>query len=435
MLIEFTVGNFRSFKDPVTFSMVAAGLTARDKSLDENNVFDLDAKLHLLKSAAIYGANASGKSNLTHAVKFMRQFVLNSSKDTQASESIPIEPFRLSTDTATKPSHFEMVFALEGRRYRYGFELTSECVVAEWLYHVPTVREAKLFERRDGRPYDLSPTFKEGKDLWAKTRDNALFLSVVAQFNGPIARSLLDWFGNLGVISGLDDDVLFLRTLEMLKDIPSRDAIVQFVKSLDLGVDDIETRKTPWRPQLPKDVPDEFKALFTEIEKLGDVTIAEHIDVMTAHRSYDAKGKQAAVVFLDINRNESHGTRKLFALAGPLLHALRMGKLLFIDELDARLHPLLTQAIIALFNSNTTNPKNAQLVFVTHDTNLLSKELFRRDQIWFAEKDRFGATHLYSLAEYNVRNDASFENNYIRGKYGAVPFLGDLTRLMEPVNE
>jgi hypothetical protein len=131
-----------------------------------------------------------------------------------------------------------------------------------------------------------------------------------------------------------------------------------------------------------------------------------------------------------MDEHESEGTQKLFAMAGPLVDTLENGRILVIDELDARLHPLITREIISLFNSNQTNPHNAQLIFMTHDTNILSHKFFRRDQIWFAEKDKFGATHLYSLAEYKIRNDASFENDYIQGRYGAVPFIGDLSHLI-----
>ncbi len=425
MLIEFSVGNYRSFKDITTFSMLAAGLTAKDKALDENNVFAFNDEIRLLKSTAIYGANASGKSNLVRAIEFMQEFVLNSSKDSQASEPIPVEPFRLSTETSNAPSHFEMVFVVDGRRYRYGFELTSRRVIAEWLYHVPTIREAKLFERRDGK-LDLPSAFKEGKDLWDKTRDNALFLSVVAQFNGPTAKSVLNWFSDLDVISGSVDLLDRTSTEEMLENHQSSGEIVRFVRSLDVGIDNIQFKSKEGSSR--REARRIGKLLWPRIDP-------ENIDIVTTHQKYDAKGEKVAIELFDIDSDESDGTRKLFGLAGPVLQALKTGKTLVVDELDARLHPLLTRAIIGLFNSNDTNPWNAQLIFATHDTNLLNKDLFRRDQIWFAEKDQFGATHLYSLAEFKVRNDASFGSDYIRGKYGAIPYLGDLTALAEPAGE
>lgn len=407
MLIEFSIGNYKSFMETMSFSMVAARLTAKDKRLDKHHVFKVGNDLHLLKSAALYGANASGKSNFIDAIRFMKYFVLSSSKDTQANEQIPVEPFRLSTETANEPSFFEMVFLTDSRRYRYGFEVTSERVVAEWLFHVPAIREAKLFERRDGK-FEVTNTFRESKELRDKTRDNALFLSVVAQFNGVISNKLLQWFRNLGLIFGLNDDGLRRYTSRRLYEEKHRDEILHLIRRLDVGIDDIQVHKSP----------------------LDDTSNQERIDVLTAHRKFDAQGESMAFEFFDMDNNESEGTKKVFSMAGPLVHTLTNGKVLIIDELDARLHPLITRAIIGLFNSSETNPRNAQLIFATHDTNLLSKDIFRRDQIWFAEKDRFGATHLYSLAEYKVRNDASFESDYIRGKYGAIPFVGDLSTLL-----
>lgn len=439
MLIQFDVGNYKSFKDVVTFSMVAAQIKAKDKRLDENNVFKVNDELSLLKSTAIYGANASGKSNFISAARFMKQFVLGSSKDTQADEAIPVEPFRLNTDTACQPSFFEMVFIIDSRRYRYGFEVTPEKVVAEWLYHVPTIREAKLFERRDGK-IEVPVAFKEGKDLIDKTRDNALFLSVAAQFNGVISKKILQWFKHLGIISGLADMGLRVYTVETFDNNKYRDEILRLVKKLDVGVEDIQLRKSPLALPLADKVPDEFKGLIKSLiglnEELKKISPgSEQTDILTIHQKFNADGQIAGVELFDINDNESEGTNKIFSMAGPLVDTLKNGKVLLVDKLDARLHPLVTRAIINLFNSNETNPQNAQLIFATHDTNLLSKDLFRRDQIWFAEKDRFSATHLYSLVEYKVRNDASFESDYIQGRYGAIPFIGNLSRLLEASDE
>lgn len=435
MLIQFGVGNYKSFKEVVTFSMIAARITAKDKRLDENNVFKANDELNLLKSTAIYGANASGKSNFISAVNFMKQFVLSSSKDTQANEAIPVESFRLNTETANQPSFFEMIFIIDSRRYRYGFEVTSEKIASEWLFHVPTSREAKLFERRDGK-IEMLTAFKEGKELKEKTRDNALFLSVAAQFNGTISKKILQWFKNLAIISGLNDMGLRSYTVETFDNNKYRDEILRLVKKLDVGVDDIQIRKSQLiPPPVVDNIPDELKGLFEELKKISSSSSMERKDILTAHRKFNADGQIAEVELFDIDDNESEGTKKIFSMAGPLVDTLRNGKVLFVDELDARLHPLITRIIINLFNSNETNPQNAQLIFATHDTNLLSKDIFRRDQIWFTEKDKFSATHLYSLVEYKVRNDASFESDYIQGRYGAIPFIGNLNRLLEVPNE
>ena len=417
MLVEFGVGNYRSFKDIVTLSMVAANLRAKDKELDANNVFPLGESISLLKSAAIYGANASGKSNLVRAIKFMRQFVRTSATGSQAQDPIDVESFRLDAETEYAPSYFQIIFYLDGKRYRYGFEADAQRVHAEWLYHVPTKIETRLFVR-EGDTFDLSGVFKEGQKLSDKTRDNALFLSVVAQFNGPIAQSILGWFGTLGGMSGLSDAAFRRFTIARMEDQTTRDKIVAFVKRLDTGIADVKIEETD------DSVVQALRPLFASATK----------SVITQHSKYDRESQQITFEDFDLDKHESDGTQKIFALAGPLLETLNNGQVLVIDELDARLHPLITRTIIELFNSQITNPKNAQLVFVTHNASLLSNKFFRRDQIWFTEKDRYGATDLYSLAEFKVRNDASFGKDYIAGKYGAIPFIGDIANLVGDID-
>lgn len=425
MLIEFSVGNYRSFKEIVTFSMVAS----KDKKLDENNVFKIDDELSLLKSAAVYGANAAGKSNLVAAIGFMCWFVLNSSKGTQVTEPIDVERFRLSTETAGEPSFFEIVFRLDGKTYRYGFEVDTQQVVSEWLFYVPKTREAKLFERNSDI-FKVLKAFKEGKEITDKTRKNALFLSVVAQFNGEVAQKILLWFSqNLNIISGMHNNLYRRYTVEYFENSKYRDDILKFVKKLDLAIDDIQIENTSITEESLQSLPEELRNLILRSQETSLKAIK------TFHRKYDAEGKPTSLEVFDIDSHESEGTKKLFAFAGPILDTLRNGTVLLIDEFDANFHPLITCSIISLFNSNETNPQNAQLIFMTHDTNLLSNKIFRRDQIWFTEKDKQGATHLYSLVEFRVRNDASFESDYIRGKYGAIPFIGDLRRLIGKPNE
>jgi hypothetical protein len=436
MLIAFNVGNYRSFKDVVTLSMMAAKLKSKDKALDENNVFQLPNSLPLLKSAAIYGANASGKSNLVRAIRFMRSFVLNSSKDTQTADPIEVEIFRLSSETENKPSSFEVIFWLDGKQFRYGFTADTRRVHEEWLYHVPKVRESALFVR-DGGNFSVSSLFKEGRGLTDKTRDNALFLSVVAQFNGPIAQAILGWFWKLGIISGLSDQEYRPFTLKQFQEETHRKEIVSFVKQLDLGLSDIMAEEVDIsEANLPKGLVEELMKFFLEQAKDSGVTVelATVADIITLHKKYNGENRPTSLERFILRQNESEGTKKIFYLSGPLLDTLQTGRTLIVDELDARLHPLITCAIIRLFNSKVTNPHNAQLIFATHDTNMLSNEMFRRDQIWFTEKDQYGATDLYSLAEYKIRNDASFKKDYIAGRYGAIPFIGGLEHLVSGVD-
>jgi AAA15 family ATPase/GTPase len=421
MLVQFTVGNYRSFDQPQTFSMVATNLVARDAVVDANNVFAASDDLDLVKTAAIYGANASGKSNLIDAFAFMRRFVLESSTGYQAEQQIEVQPFKLKVGQERKPSFFEAIFFVGRHRYRYGFQADKKRVVSEWLYHVPSKRERKLFHR-ELQSFDLAKTFREGNSLSERTRQNALFLSVVAQFNGTVAQRVLSWFGRAGTSGALGNPSVRRYSTDYFQDPIYRDAIVDFVKAMDLGIagmemddatsggiDDVtigREKPSPRRNQLPK--------------------------IRTQHTKFDEKGAAVASELFNLDSEESHGTRKLFLLAGPLLDMLLNGRTLFVDELDARLHPLITSTIIKLFNSERTNAKNAQLIFTTHDTNLLDRKLLRRDQIWFVEKDSQAATHLYSLAEYKVRNDASFEKDYVSGRYGAIPFLGDFQSIVGP---
>lgn len=428
MLVEFSVGNFRSFKETVTLSMVAANLNAKEISLDANNTFEPETGPRLLTSAAIYGANASGKSNLVNAIRFMRYFVLNSPKETRPTGDIDVEPFRLSSATIDQPSHFEMVFIAEGRRFRYGFETTTERVEREWLYHVPHKREGRLFERLKD-DIELSDTFREGKEIGGRTRPNALFLSVVAQFNGPVAQTVIKWFRELGVASGLADAGMRMYTLRQFENGAYRNDIKELMKRLDLGIDDVIIEKTsaPKR-EIPDDMPEPLRTALATITNWPE---QDFYVVSTVHTQWGNGDHVASRQLFNLDDQESEGTKKLFSMTGPLIRALKTGRILVIDEFDARLHSLMSREIIKLFNSKQTNPNHAQLIVTTQDTNLLDNRFFRRDQIWFTEKDRFGATRLYSLAEFKVRNDASFERDYARGRYGAIPFPGNLPQLLE----
>ncbi|MDJ0535557.1 MAG: ATP-binding protein [Xenococcaceae cyanobacterium MO_207.B15] len=403
--------------------MVATDLGTNTK-LYENNVFQVDDELSLLKSAAVYGANASGKSNLAKAIGFMRRFVLNSSKNTQITDSIDVEQFRLNAETIERPSFFEIVFFLNKRIYRYGFEVNRKEIITEWLFHTPTSQERQLFYRKINCITIHKGSFKEGDKIEDKTRFNALFLSVVAQFNGKISQEILLWFARLGVISGIQSHWYTSHTLELLDDKKYKKDILQLIKKLDLGIDNIFTEEAKVSlDSLPKTMPESLRKMI-----LKDMleTEAVSVDVKTIHKQYDSDGNIVGTEEFDMEQHESEGTKKLFALAGIILKVLREQRVLLIDELDARLHPLITKTLIESFNSKDTNAKNAQLIFITHDTNLLTNKIFRRDQIWFVEKDQYEASDLYSLFEYDISDDASFKSDYIKGRYGAIPFIGDL---------
>ena len=421
MLVQFRVSNFLSFKDEVTFSMVSANI----KEHFDSNVFQARKDLRLLKSAVIYGANASGKSNLFNAMKFMRSFTLNSSKNMQSGEKISVEKFKFSTETENNPSLFEMIFVKDNIRYRYGFEVNQVAVMSEWLYRVVASKKTEelLFYREEDR-FEIGKFYKEGIGLEQKTRKNALFLSVVAQFNGHISEEVLDWFSGLYIISGLSQRHEMLSDL-ILENEKIKSTILKYMQEADFSIEDITIERNSINFD---DVPPNMRGLVESLRELaGDSEIPSSVTkIKMFHKKYDQDKKVISLEPLDMQKWESKGTRKFFSLLSPVLFALGTGKTFIVDELDSSLHPLLTKYIVRLFHSKVHNEYNSQLIFNTHDTNLLSRKLFRRDQIWFTEKDRYGASEIYSLIEYRVRNDASYEKDYLEGRYGSIPFIGNL---------
>lgn len=416
MLIEFKVGNFLSFKDIVTLSMVASS----DREHLETNTIPVNDKLRLLKSAVLYGANASGKSNLIKAIDFMRNFILSSSKEISTDKIKKVEEFRLSTETEKTPSSFEITFQLDKIRYRYGFQVDRERVHNEWLYYVPTIREALLFIREKDKIH-LGSGFKEGRGLERKTRENALFLSVVDQFNGQTAKQILKWFDDLFVTLNIQEDSmssLYLKQKEF------RDYVLNLLKVADLGLKSIK-----W-----VDIGEALRKRAKEGRIYSQASSRQ-----TIHQKYGEDNEPVSDVEFDLSVHESAGTQALFELAGPIYDALKNNLVLFIDELTSKLHPLLIQALIEIFNhykpGKESKPNSkGQLIFACHDTSILTNQFFRRDQIWFTQKNEYGATELYSLDEYKVRKDALFKKDYIMGKYGAIPFIGDIESLFENSN-
>lgn len=416
MLVQFRVGNYLSFKDPVTFSMVASV----QKEHRETHTFPVADRVSLLKSAVLYGANASGKSNLIRALSFVRRFVLTSVRDTQSGEEPDVESFRLNPATEKEPSLFEMVFHMDEAFYRYGFTVDRRMVHREWLYRKSGRREALLYDRR-GQEFEIRPTFREGNRIKAHVRENALLLSVSAQLNGPLSKKIVEWFRRIRIISGTSDYGYLGYTKREMKTEGFPQKVLALLRKADLGIEGLDFDTRPLvEDSFPESMPGEVKRFFMDHGE------TELIDVSTLHRQFDAEGREAGMVRFSLEENESAGTMRLFALSGPLLDSLENGRILIVDELDCSMHPLLTRAFVDVFHQRDGNPCNAQLLFATHNTLLLDKHCFRRDQVWFVEKDRLGASQLVSLADFKVRNDTSFAKDYLAGRFGAIPLIHDL---------
>ena len=427
MLVQFKTQNYLSFHEEMTFSMVASSIHEHEDS----NLYPVDKSLRLLKSAVVYGANSSGKSNLCKAMRFMRFFVINSSKERQAEEPIPVRNFRLNSECDNKPSSFEMVFIQEGIRYRYGFEATGKYVSSEWLFRVvPKKRKEEMLFCRERQEFELGKEYLKTKDITQRTRENALFLSVDAQFNGLVSLAVLKWFRNLVVISGLEqrwDEAIALASNKTYVN----DEFLPALKIIDDGIESIDIEKIDLDLDSAPEIMKQFLQTLKQLSNSSAELPNETFKINLMRRKYDAENHFVSVESFDLINEESMGTQKYFGLLSPVLRALKNGQVLVVDELESSLHPIMTRYLIQMFHAHAGTSLPAQLIFNTHDTNLLNKNLFRRDQIWFTEKNRYGATDLYSLIEYKVRNDATFQKDYLEGRYGAVPFIGNVKAVQE----
>ena len=415
MLIQFRVQNHRSLRDEQTLSLVAER-KAEGAYLVHPPGFDQA----LLPAVAIYGANASGKTNVLLALFFMRTAVLHSHRLWEPDSGIPREPFAFS-ESKNEPSLYEVDAFVSGVRYRYGFALSSEQVEREWLYAWPNGRKQSWFERERGDYEFGRPFHGENETIRGLTRANSLFLSAGAQNNHPLLLPIFGWFRNLkfelrrtrplgfrsygGVSSRVFEEPFSRQTSLFPEDDPlqdDREAIVRLLQAADTGIIDVRLDRTGDDPRSrPTRVTLQFK-----------------------HKSSDP---ESAWLPIEV---ESAGTVALLELATRLVPTLRTGGVLCVDEIESSLHPMLAGALLRMFCSAEHNSKGAQLLFTTHDTNLLGNIVgsapLRRDQIWFTEKDGSGASHLYPLTDFHPRKEENYERGYLQGRYGAVPFLGEL---------
>lgn len=422
MLVNFTFQNFRSFRDEKTLSMEAGSIKELKESVIQKESY------RLLPAAVMYGANSSGKSNVLLALMTMRSVLLGSVR-LNPTDELYFQPFKLDLISANTPTSFEIQFLLDDVKYRYGFDYDKTHIRKEWLYEKCTgQREFNLFLRVDNE-FEVSKTrFPEGIGKESATPSNRLFVSLVAQLNGAKSMCILDWFNNCNYLSGMDSQGYEGFTLQMFSNhLEGCRQALDFFHHTQLGFNELLVTEKSFSDETisgKMQIPEALRSKL--VEELKGKKIME---AKTTHNIYDEQGNVSGIGTFDKDEMESEGTKKVIEMSGPIFDTLRLGKVLIVDELDAKLHPLLTRSILQLFMNPETNPHGAQLIFATHDTNLLNLAYLRRDQIWFTEKDKTESTDLYSLLEFKdengtkIRNDRSVQKDYINGRYGAIPFL------------
>jgi hypothetical protein len=413
MLVEFRVSNFGSIKDEQCLSLTAIKSKEPRPELIETGSLALPG---LLPCAAIYGPNASGKTTIIRALETMKRIVRESSNESNVGTSLPIVPFLLDKDSSHRPSTFEITVLLDKIRYQYGFKADADRVHGEWLLVYKTHRAQHWFERdedvEDGKdPYVFSPLFKGQKETWkTATRKNALFLSTAVQLNCDSLKQLYTWISSELIVMP-SGELSHIFSTSRLGEPSRRDEILGFMNAADFGIRDLEIDRRHvrgWR-------------LKGDRESNKSEPMIEEWD--QPFPLFHHKCEQGEATFP--LEQESQGTQRYFALAGPILDILEKGRTLVIDEIEASIHPLLLKRIIELFQSGRRNQNGAQLIATTHSTSLLRWKILNRDQIWFTDKNNDLATILFSLSDFAARNNEAVEKNYLEGRYGALPVLLD----------
>ncbi|MDI9363887.1 MAG: ATP-binding protein [Flavobacterium sp.] len=429
MLIEFRVANYRSIGEEQVLSLIPA---TKQKEFLGNIISK--GKYNALNAIAIYGANGSGKSNLLLAMGLLYKLIHLSARSSSTTK-LPFDPFLLREGWEAKPTKFEITFIVGDEKYRYGVEYHRESIESEWLYRKNQGREVVLFLRK-GETIDPSSGFRGNTkiiDLAIEaTKQNALFLSTCDMFNVEEAKLIFQWFKHFNNIDGIDTEDEEIRTVSMWDNETDKEDITQYLLRLNLGFVGIDISKKDFdEADLPKSLNETTRSMLVK-----NLSGSQGYSIQALHRTYSLDGKDTGKTKpWSFDERESKGTNKALHLSGPILWALKNGGVLIIDEIEAKMHPLLTLDTINLFLNIETNPNNAQLIFATHDTNLLSYSDLRRDQIYFTEKNNWESTEIFSLSDFvylgesntskaeKERPDTDKEKRYFEGRYGAIPFL------------
>lgn len=405
MLIKFNFKNFKSFKDENCLDMEATNIKEH-----EYNTININNKEYL-KIAAIYGANASGKTNVLEAFKYMQKtLMVNDDTNIKNDEKDNYYNFCFDEKSKEEPIELEVTFLAKNKIiYQYGFKIKNKEIISEWLYYKKVNKFIKIFERNNNIvTFNKSYSIKTGNNYNVDSKSIFLTLYRKIEKENEDFKNVYDWFLNSFYLDlgnpYLEEFMSSTISNKIVSDEEARKRLVTFIKVFDLGIDDIEISRK-------------------DIKNIND-TLESKIKINSIHK--DKNNKKFSLPF----RLESKGTLKMFYLYNFILNALENGSVLFVDELDAKLHPLLTRYIINLFHNNEKNIGNGQLIYSTHDTTNLNKETFRRDEIWFAEKNDYGVSELFSLSDYKIdnekiRNDATYNKDYLTGRYGAIPVLKD----------
>lgn len=401
MILEFSIENFYSFKDKVTFSMIGN----HSETLSSN--FNKINNYKVLKSAAIYGANATGKSNLFKVLEKV-VMMLRNSNNMNYYDDLPIRTFAFDEKNKDKPSIFEIIFIFNKIKYVYGFSATKEKIIEEYLYYYPNGKETKIFYRHKNK---YSFTARLNKDLSyiaTKNAENKFFLATATNWNYDKTRPAYEFLTkHINICQDIND--LEDYSLEKyLEDKSIKQFALDFLQRADINITDYTIDRR-------------------EIYKSWEQTYSRNYNNYF-YQVYFKHNNSKETLSLD---EESLGTKIIFFLIPFLKDAINNKGILIIDELDKSLHPFLVEYIVSLFNSEDLNKNGSQLLFNTHDTNLLNLNVLRRDQIWFTEKKDDGSSDLYSLSDFSIRQNENIEKGYMLGRYGAIPFITNDINLLQ----
>ena len=425
MLIEFKFKNYRSFRDEAVLSMEATGLgTFKGCLIQHGN------NTKLLPGVAIYGKNGGGKSNVIRAFWLAVQFIRNAQRTQHENANIPVRPFLLNDYSKTEPTEFHFIYILDNIKYWYGFSATEEKIVEEYLYHAPKGQKALVFSRK-GQVFSFTEE-KIKRNLISETiAENQLFFSVACTMNDAACVSAMRWFREY-VFFSRDYADIPKQLLEYSEDKNMLKAISDYAKAADFGIEDMQfefnSKEISETEVLPDNMPEGIKAALMQFmhalsENSNGSEVHLRMGQVTANAFHLGEKKDGDIDSFPLDlSDESDGTRHLMALAPAIESALRIGGILLVDELERGLHPKLVNYIISKFQSKVSNPYGAQIVFTTHDTELMNLELLRKDQLYFVDKEtQNGVSELYSISSFSTRTTDNIRKSYLVGKYGATP--------------